>query len=88
MTYPKKDPRSIDSVKNASASASASASVDQKEQFQLPGKLGDPLSEFSTDTRADPRLVAALAPFTGSGLGRRRRALCRRHRRRRRRRNW
>ena len=63
MTYPKKDPRSIDSVKGVDASSS----VDQKEQFQLPGKLGDPLSEFSTDPRADPRLVAALAPFKMEG---------------------
>ena len=36
-------------------------------KFQLPGKLGDPLSEFSTDPRADPRLVAALAPFKMEG---------------------
>lgn len=30
---------------------------------QLPGKLGDPTSTLGLDPRADPRLVAALAPF-------------------------
>ena len=65
MTYPKKDPRSIDLVKDAGVITSSS--VDQKMKFQLPGKLGDPLSEFSTDPRADPRLVAALAPFKMEG---------------------
>jgi hypothetical protein len=51
MTYPKKDPRSIDLVKDAGVITSSS--VDQKMEFQLPGKLGDPLSEFS----ADPVLI-------------------------------
>ena len=53
MTFPKTGARSAESSKST--------------QFQLPGKLGDPLCEFSTDSRADPRLVAALAPFDMEG---------------------
>ncbi|HKA55558.1 MAG TPA: alpha/beta hydrolase fold domain-containing protein [Candidatus Binatia bacterium] len=33
------------------------------EQPLLPGRLGDPARVLKTDPRADPRLVAALAPF-------------------------
>jgi acetyl esterase/lipase len=33
------------------------------EQPFLPGRLGDPARVLKTDPRADPRLVAALAPF-------------------------
>jgi len=29
----------------------------------LPGRLGDPSRALKDDPRADPRLVAALAPF-------------------------
>jgi hypothetical protein len=29
----------------------------------LPGRLGDPTRVLKTDPRADPRLVAACAPF-------------------------
>ena len=57
MTLPKTDARSAESGKSES----------KPEQSQLPGKLGDPLCEFSTDPRADPRLVAALAPFDMEG---------------------
>ena len=35
----------------------------------LPGRLGDPARSLATDPRADPRLVAALAPFGMDGLG-------------------
>ncbi len=35
----------------------------------LPGRLGDPARSLATDPRADPRLVAALAPFGLDGLG-------------------
>ena len=57
MTFPKTDTPSDD----------ASKSESKPEQSKLPGKLGDPLCEFSTDSRADPRLVAALAPFGMEG---------------------
>src|SRR5919198_993356 len=33
------------------------------EQPLLPGRLGDPARVLKTDPRADPRLLAALAPF-------------------------
>ena len=33
------------------------------EQPLLPGRLGDPDRVLKTDPRADPRLVAACAPF-------------------------
>ncbi|MDT5148644.1 MAG: acetyl esterase [Mycobacterium sp.] len=29
----------------------------------VPGRLGDPTMELRSDSRADPRMVAALAPF-------------------------
>ena len=29
----------------------------------LPGRLGDPTMEMRTDPRADPRMLAAIAPF-------------------------
>ena len=61
MTFPKTDARSAEFSKREINSES------QAEQSQLPGKLGDPLCEFSTDPRADPRLVAALAPFDMEG---------------------
>jgi len=32
-------------------------------RFDLPGRLGDPSRALKDDPRADPRLVAALAPF-------------------------
>ena len=57
MTFPKTDTPSDDASKSESNS----------EQSKLPGKLGDPLCEFSTDSRAGPRLVAALAPFDMEG---------------------
>ncbi len=34
-----------------------------------PGRLGDPAMELRTDPRADPRMVAALAPFGLDGAG-------------------
>lgn len=34
------------------------------EQFLLPGRLGDPGRALKTDPRADPRLIAACAPFS------------------------
>jgi len=49
MAFPKTDARSAESSKS--------------EQSQPPGKLGNPLCEFSTDSRADPRLIVALARF-------------------------
>jgi acetyl esterase/lipase len=36
---------------------------DQANHSSLPGRLGDPARTLKTDPRADPRLLAALAPF-------------------------
>src|ERR1700728_3957403 len=36
-------------------------------ELSLPGRLGDPNRTLKTDSRADPRLVAALAPFGMDG---------------------
>jgi len=65
MTFSKTDARSAESSKRESKSESEIKN--KTDQSQLPGKLGNPLCEFSTDSRADPRLVAALAPFAMEG---------------------
>src|SRR5215472_4906188 len=36
---------------------------EQANHSSLPGRLGDPARTLKTDPRADPRLLAALAPF-------------------------
>jgi acetyl esterase/lipase len=42
---------------------SIQSSSNNKEQPILPGRLADPNNILKTDPRADPRMVAALAPF-------------------------
>jgi acetyl esterase len=41
----------------------AAPSSDIEVDVTLPGRLGDPTMELRTDPRADPRMIAALAPF-------------------------
>jgi acetyl esterase/lipase len=41
----------------------AAPSADIDVEVTLPGRLGDPTMELRSDPRADPRMVAALAPF-------------------------
>lgn len=38
-------------------------SIENTAELQLPGRLGDPARTLREETRADPRMVAALAPF-------------------------
>ncbi len=39
------------------------AIADQNDRFFLPGRLGNPDQVMKTDSRTDPRLVAACVPF-------------------------
>jgi acetyl esterase len=41
----------------------AMTTTSQTAAVPLPGRLGDPAMDLRSDPRADPRMIAALAPF-------------------------